>query len=215
MSYPLVRELAEDAIPVTVTCRVLQIARQPYCRWLANSVTSVELDQAYRANALFDAHRDDLEFGYRYLLDEARDAGQSMAARTAWRICSDNGWWSALGKKRGKGKKPGPPVHDDLCAVTDDKGRIRHEFKAESANELWIGDIAEHWTDECKLYVCAFKDVFSNRIVGYSIDSRMKSRLAVAALNNAVARRRDVAGCVVHTDRLNSPNFEAGSSFAP
>ena len=95
MSYPLVRELAEDAIPVTVTCRVLQIARQPYYRWLANSVTSVELDQAYRANALFDAHRDDPEFGYRYLLDEARDAGQSMAARTAWRICSDNGWWSA------------------------------------------------------------------------------------------------------------------------
>ena len=49
------------------------------------------------------------------------------------------------------------------------------------------------------------KDVFSNRIVGYSIDSRMKSRLAVAALNNAVARRAaegvDVAGCVVHSDR--------------
>ena len=201
MSYPLVRELAEDGIPVTVTCRVLQIARQPYYRWLANSVTSVELDQAYRANALFDAHRDDPEFGYRYLLDEARDAGQSMAARTAWRICSDNGWWSAFGKKRGKGKKPGPPVHGDLCAVTDDKGRIRHEFKAESANELWIGDITEHWTDEGKLYVCAFKGVFSNRIVAYSIDSRMKSRLAVAALNNAVARRRDVAGCVVHTDR--------------
>lgn len=49
--------------------------------------------------------------------------------------------------------------------------------------------------------MCAFKDVFSNRIVGYSIDSRMKSRLAVTALNNAVARRGDVAGCVVHTDR--------------
>jgi hypothetical protein len=38
--------------------------------------------------------------------------------------------------------------------------------------------------------LCAIKDVFSNRIVGYSIDSRMKSRLAVAALTNAVARRR-------------------------
>ena len=56
-------------------------------------------------------------------------------------------------------------------------------------------------TGEGKLYVCAFKDVWSNRIVGYSIDSRMKSRLAVAALNNAVARRGHVAGCVVHTDR--------------
>ena len=54
---------------------------------------------------------------------------------------------------------------------------------------------------EGKLYVCAIKDVFSNRIVGYSIDSRMKSRIAVHALNNAVARRGDVAGCILHTDR--------------
>ncbi|WP_227492413.1 IS3 family transposase, partial [Nocardioides salarius] len=59
----------------------------------------------------------------------------------------------------------------------------------------------EHRTGEGKLYLCAIKDVYSNRIVGYSIDSRMKSRLAVAALNNAVARRGDVAGCVVHSDR--------------
>lgn len=199
--YPLVSELAVDGVPVTVTCRVLKLARQPYYRWLANPIATAELDQAYRANALFDAHRDDPEFGYRYLLDEAADAGQPMAARTAWRICSENRWWSAFGKKRGRnGKKPGPPVHDDLCAVVDKHGVIRHVFAADTANELWIGDITEHMTNEGKLYVCAFKDVYSNRIVGYSIDSRMKSRLAVTALNNALARR-DVAGCVVHTDR--------------
>jgi transposase InsO family protein len=143
---------------------------------------------------LFDAHRDDPEFGYRFLVYEASDAGQAMAERTGWRICSDNGWWSAFGKKKagGKGKKAGPPVHDDL---------VRRDFTADAPNQLWLGDITEHWTSEGKLYLCAFKDVHSNRIVGYSIDSRMKSRLAVAALNNAVAKRGDVAGCVIHTDR--------------
>ncbi|MGC0367684.1 transposase InsO family protein [Rhodococcus sp. 27YEA15] len=49
--------------------------------------------------------------------------------------------------------------------------------------------------------MCAIKDVYSNRIVGYCIDSRMKSRIAVTALGDAVARRNDVAGCVLHTDR--------------
>jgi putative transposase len=49
--------------------------------------------------------------------------------------------------------------------------------------------------------LCAIKDVFGNKIVGYTIDSRMKSSLAVRALNNAVAMRGDVAGCVVHRDR--------------
>jgi transposase InsO family protein len=202
MMYPLVRELAGDGVPVSVTCRVLKIARQPYYRWLAKPVTDAELARAYRADALFDAHRDDPEFGYRFLADEARAAGEPMAERTAWKLCSELGWFSAFGKKRGaNGKRPGPPVHDDLCAVVDERGRLRHAFTADAPNRLWLADITEHPTGEGKLYICAVKDAYSNRIIGYSIDGRMKSRIAVAALNNAVARRGDVAGCVLHTDR--------------
>lgn len=185
-------ELAADGIPVAVTCRVLTLARQPYYRWRANPITGSELAEAYRANALFDAHRDDPEFGYRYLVEEARDAGVPMAERTAWRICANNRWWSVFGKKRAKNGKTGPPVHDD---------RVERDFTAGMPNTLWLSDITEHWTREGKLYLCAIKDVFSNRIVGYSIDSRMKSQLAVAALASAVARRGEVAGCVLHSDR--------------
>jgi putative transposase len=157
-------------------------------------ITSEDREVSLPYNALFDAHRDDPEFGYRFLADEARGAGQAMAERTAWRLCSGNGWWSAFGKKkrRGKGGKTGPPVHDD---------RVQRDFTAAAPNRLWLADITEHRTGEGKLYLCAVKDVYSNRIVGYSIDSRMKSRLAVTALNNAVARRGKVAGCILHTDR--------------
>jgi transposase InsO family protein len=208
MIYPLVRELAVDGIPVTVTCRVLKIARQPYYRWLAQPVTDAEWVQAHRANALFGAHREDLEFGYRFLADEARGAGQPMADRTAWRICSENGWWSVFGKKKpyAKARKAGAPAHDDLVA---------REFTADAANRLWLADLTEHWTGEGKLYLCAIKDVWSNRIVGYSIDSRMKSRLAVAALDNAVARRNaagnEVAGCILHSDRGSQGEFNGPS----
>ena len=186
-------ELAADGVSVAVTCRVLKLARQPYYRWLANPVTDGEFTEGHRANALFDAHRDDPEFGYRFLADEACDAGFAMSERTAWKICSRNRWWSAFGKKKARsGKQPGPPVHDDL---------VCRNFSANAPNELWLGDITEHWTKEGKLYLCAIKDVFSNRIVGYSIDERMKSRIAVNALNNAAARRGGVAGCILHTDR--------------
>lgn len=85
--------------------------------------------------------------------------------------------------------------------MVDKHGLIRHEFTAGTSNELWIGDITEHATSKGKLYLCAIKDAFSGPILGYSIDSRTKSRLAVAVLTNAVARRGDVTGCVVHTDR--------------
>ncbi|WP_207782252.1 hypothetical protein [Phytoactinopolyspora limicola] len=89
-------ELAGAGIPVTVTCRVLRLSCQPYYRWLKDPITTSEVVQAYRANALFDAHKDDPEFGHRLLADEARDAGQAMADRTAWRIASANGCVSPM-----------------------------------------------------------------------------------------------------------------------
>ena len=101
-------ELAGDGIPVALSLRVLKFSRQPYYRWRKHQVTEAELIEAYRANALLDAYRDDPEFGYRFLIGEAAEAGQEMCERTAWRICRDNQWWSVFGKKRGKnGKRPG------------------------------------------------------------------------------------------------------------
>ncbi len=129
-----------------------------------------------------------------------------MAERTAWRICAANSWWSMFGKKkRGKNGKVGPPVHDDLVA---------RDFTAGDPNSLWLADITEHPTGEGKLYLCAIKDVFSNRIVGYSIDSRMKSRLATTALNQ---RRRPavVRWPAASCTRTADLNFAAENSSAP
>ena len=173
MIYPLVRDLAGDGIPVTVTCRVLRIARQPYYRWLAAPVTDAELDEAWLANAIFDAHRDDPEFGYRFLADEVRAVGHVVSDRVVWRICRDMGWWSVFGKpKARKAAKPGAPAHDDL---------VRRRFIAGAPNEIWVADITEHRSAEGKVYLCAIKDLWSNRIVGWAIDERMKARLVVAA----------------------------------
>ncbi len=66
-------------------------------------------------------------------------------------------------KKRGLNRRSGPPVHDDL---------VQRQFSA--SVQVWLADITEHHTDEGKFTLCAIKDVYSNRIVGYSIDSRMK-----------------------------------------
>jgi putative transposase len=91
-----------------------------------------------------------------------------------------------------QGRAPGTPAHDDL---------VRRNFSADGPNRLWLADITEHPTGEGKLYLCAIKDAWSNRIVGWSIDGRMKARLVVAAIEMAVARRGEVAGCILHTDR--------------
>lgn len=192
------RELAAAGapirVPVAVACRVLELHRQHYYAWLAQPVTGGELEEAYLANAVFDAHREDPEFGYRLLFDEVNAAGHKVSERTVWKICSANQWWCVFGKKRrGKNGRPGAPAHDDL---------VRREFTAPGPNRLWLTDITEHPTGEGKVYLCAVKDVWSNRIVGYSIADRMTSQLAVDALESAVSRRGvRVAGCTLHSDR--------------
>ncbi|WP_373142363.1 hypothetical protein [Mycobacterium marinum] len=102
--YPLLKELAAIGtpirVPVTVPCRVLQLHRQHYHTWLACPISDTEYDQAYLANAIFDAHRDDPEFGYRLLFDQVHAAGHQVSERTVWKICSVNHWWCVFGKKR-------------------------------------------------------------------------------------------------------------------
>ena len=151
-------------------------------------------DDAHLIDAALDIHGDEPAFGYRFIADDLAAAGHEISERRVWKICSQAQIVSAHARTRGRWKKPGPPVHDDL---------VERDFTATGPNRLWLTDITEHATAEGKLYLCTVKDVWSRRIVGYSIDDRMPAALAVDALEMAVARRGpgEVTGCVVHADR--------------
>ena len=192
MIYPLVRDLASDGIPVKVTCRVLGFSSQGFYKWQAKPVSDRDWSDAHLVDAAHQIHTDDPTFGYRFIADELRaERGITASENRVQRLCSQHGIASVLHRRRGRSLRPGPAVHDDL---------VRREFSAWGPDELWLTDITEHRTDEGKLYVCAIKDVWSNRIVGYSIDDRMKASLAVSALRNATASRAAV-GTVMHSDR--------------
>ncbi len=191
MIYPLVLELAADRIPVAVACRVLGFSKQAFYRWRASPVSNRDWDDAHLTNDAIDAHRDDPTFGYRFIADDLQAAGHRVSERRVWRLCSQQRLWSLHAKKRGLNRKAGPPVHDD---------RVRRAFTAPDLDRLWLTDITEHPTGEGKVYLCAVKDACSRRIVGYSIGDRMRSSLAVAAVQMAVHRRSPV-GTVVHSDR--------------
>jgi transposase InsO family protein len=194
MTYPLVVELAAEGIPVRLSCSVLGFSPQAFYKWRAAPVCERDLADAHLVNAIVDIHSDDPEFGYRFIADELEAAGHRVSERRVWRLCRDHQIWSTTTKKGRRGGKgrPGPAVHDDL---------VRRDFTAAAPDRVWLTDITEHPTSEGKLYCCAVKDVFSNRIVGWSIDDRMTASIAVRALDSAAARRGDVAGCVLHSDR--------------
>ena len=195
MKFPLVRDLAAEGFPVRLTCGVLRFSTQAYYAWLARPISDRDLADAYLTNALVDAHGDDPAFGYRFLADELDRAGHLVGERRVWRLCSQQKLWSTTVRKgrRGSGKRPGPAVFDDY---------VQREFTAPAPNRTWVTDITEHPTaTEGKVYCCAIKDLFSNRIVGYAIADRMTAELAVNALRTAIARREPDGVVIVHADR--------------
>ena len=191
MIYPLVEQLRTEGVRVTTTCRVLGFSPQGFYKWRSSPCSNRDRCDAELVNVIRDIHHDDPEFGYRFIADELHRLGHAVSENRVHRLCQQHRIFSTTVKKGRSGKKPGPPVHDDL---------VERDFTAGSINERWVGDITEHWTGEGRLYLCTFKDLWSNRIVGYSISDRMTADLAVVALRNA-GLRRDCAGVIVHTDR--------------
>ncbi len=191
MTYPLVEELALEGVRVATSCRVLGFSTQAFYKWRKRPCSDRDYSDASLVNDIVDIHRDDPEFGYRFIADELERKGWNVSENRVQRLCQAHRIWSVHAKKRGLNRKAGPPVHDDL---------LDRDFTASRANQSWVGDITEHRTSEGKLYLCTFKDLWSNRIVGYSIADRMTSALAVAAIRNA-GLRRECGGVIVHTDR--------------
>ncbi|WP_431958740.1 IS3 family transposase [Nocardia lijiangensis] len=191
MIYPLVLDLAADGIPVAVTCRVLGFTTQAFYKWRKNPVSHRDWNDAHLIDVARDIHHDDPAFGYRFITDELAGRGIGAGENRVHRLCSQQRILSVFARRRGLHKAAGPPVHDDL---------VGRRFTAQAPNQVWLTDITEHRTGEGKLYLCAIKDCYSNRIVGYSINDRMTAALAVSALRNAIALRAP-SGTIVHSDR--------------
>jgi putative transposase len=180
-----------DGIPVAVACRGLGFSKQAFYAWRAAPVTERDWSDAHLINAAVDVHRDDPAFGHRFIAGRARRPGFQRR------------------------REPGRPALQQPADLVRLRQETRPDLQGRSASPRWPRPAGLHrdggWsavahghhrapTDEGKLSLCAIKDVYSNRIVGYSIDSRMKASLAVSALNNAVALRGP-AGTVVHPRR--------------
>jgi HTH-like domain len=195
---PLVRDLAAEGIPVVVTCEVLGFSPQAFYKAQARPYSDRDWDDAVLTNAIVDVHADDPEFGYRFIADELEASGHRASENRVHRLCREHKVWSTTTKKGRKGspKRPGPAVHDDL---------VQRNFTAPNIDRVWLTDISEHPTRTGKLYICAVKDVCSNRIVGYSIGDRMTAQLAVRALRSAVARRQPTRVVLEPTDLDHPP----------
>ena len=96
-------------------------------------------------------------------------------------------------------KKTRTTIRDEAGAPAPDL--VDRDFKAHEPDRLWVTDITYVWTWEGWLYVAAVLDVFSRKIVGWSMADHLRTELVTDALDMALFVRRPQDGLVLHSDR--------------
>jgi putative transposase len=190
----LVRELAGQGFPVAVTCRVLKISTSGYYEWRHRGPSNRDLTDAHLINTLRNVHAGSRQtYGVRRCHAELRlgDVQLRVAHKRVARLMRLGGL-QGVHRRRWRHFQRATAVWED---------RVQRRFSADRPNKLWFTDITQHRTAEGWVYCAAVLDVYSRRIVGWSIANHLRTELVVDALQMARWRRRNPTGTVVHSDR--------------
>ncbi|WP_374109494.1 IS3 family transposase [Actinotalea sp. K2] len=194
MTTRLVQELAADGVPVALTCRVLGISRSgPYeARGRAPSARQVA-DQALISTIVAIHQGSRATYGAPRVHAELRlGLGVACGRKRVARLMRTAGLVGVCDRRKRRGQRPLPAPHEDL---------VQRGFTADGPDRLWCTDITEHPTNTGNVYCAAVLDVFTRRVVGWSIADHMRSELVVDALQMAIWRRQPAPGAIVHADR--------------
>lgn len=194
MTFRLVRELADDDVPVAVACRVLKVSESGYFEWRSRPPSARDLADAELISVIRDVHQTARgTYGIRRVRAELR-LGRHLAVgyrRVAklMRLAGLQGVHHRRWRSGGTGRLP---------AVFED--RVQRRFTANGPDQLWVTDITQHRTAEGWVYCAAVIDVYSRRCVGWSIADHLRTELVIDALDMARWRRHPT-GTIVHSDR--------------
>ena len=196
MKFRLVEaEKAEHSI--SRLCKVLDVTRQGFYAWRRRGPSLRHLgDQELKKLIVTIYDGSHQTYGAVRITDELREDHQVRVGRKrVARLMRD---LRVQGVSR-RGKKPRTTVADAKAPPAPDL--VERQFVAERPNRLWLADITYVPTLEGYLFLGVVMDMYSRKIVGWSMRDDLKAELVVDALAMAVTRRRPPAGLVHHSDR--------------
>lgn len=180
---------------VDVLCRVLRVSRGGYYAWLHRQSGKRERADAALLHDIRRVHAQNKQtYGSPRVYRELRNQGKPVGKARVERLMRQNQITSV---HRRKFKVTTDSSHKHPVATNVLAGR----FEWKRPNQAWVGDITYVPTDEGWLYLAVLLDLFSRRVVGWSMDKRMNRELPLRALHMAVQRRCPPPGLIHHTDQ--------------
>ena len=185
----------QASYPVRAMCRALSIAPSGYYAWRKRSPSARAAGNAVLAERIRAVHAEsDATYGMPRVRAELRDQGVAVSRKRVARLMRQHGIRGVSRRRawcttttRDKRQRPAPDL-------------VERKFAAERANQLWVADMTYVPTWAGFIYLAVVLDVWSRRIVGWSIGQQMTTELVLAALDMAVQQRKP-EGVIHHSDQ--------------
>jgi putative transposase len=181
---------------IKTMCRVLGVSRSGFHAWAGRPPSARAVEDARLTARIRELHeqRRRVYGSPRIWADLVLDDGERIGRKRVERLMRQAGLSGLITKKYKKTtvRVPGVRVAEDL---------LDRQFAAGAPNRCWVADITYLRTWEGWLYLAAVQDLYSRRIVGWSMADHMRTELVTDALQMALARRRPRPGLIWHSDQ--------------
>ena len=180
---------------ITLMCRVLGVSRSGFHAWLARKPSKRSRDdELLRVNVRAIHERSRKRYGSPRVHRELLRHGHCVSKKRVERLMREDGL-KARPKRRFRKTTDSAHNHPVAANILD------RSFSVNEPNRVWVGDITYVWTLEGWLYLAVLLDLFSRRVVGWSVSERIDTELTLGALSMAVEQRQPGSGLLHHTDQ--------------
>ncbi|MGV3794659.1 IS3 family transposase [Citrobacter portucalensis] len=192
--------------PVRLLCRVLDVHSSGFYAWLQQPHS-----QRHQADLRLTGQikqfwlESGCVYGYRKIHLDLRDSGQQCGVNRVWRLMKRVGIKAQVGYRSPRARK------GEASIVSPN--RLQRQFNPDAPNERWVTDITYIRTHEGWLYLAVVVDLFSRKIIGWSMQSRMAKDIVLNALLMAVWRRNPQKQVLVHSDQGSQYTSHEWQSF--
>ncbi|HCP5802220.1 TPA: IS3 family transposase, partial [Escherichia coli] len=192
--------------PVRLLCRVLDVHPSGFYAWLQQPHS-----QRHQADLRLTGQikqfwlESGCVYGYRKIHLDLRDSGQQCGVNRVWRLMKRVGIKAQVGYRSPRARK------GEASIVSPN--RLQRQFNPDAPDERWVTDITYIRTHEGWLYLAVVVDLFSRKIIGWSMQSRMTKDIVLNALLMAVWRRNPEKQGLVHSDQGSQYTSHEWQSF--
>lgn len=173
----------------------MEVSLSGYYAWASRPESKRQQENDQIIREIKDIHKQSRQsYGSPRIYHELKAKGVACSENKTARLMQMNG----IAAKR---KRKFMATTDSRHSLPVAENKLNQEFKASRPNEKWVTDITYIWTKEGWLYLAVVLDLFSRKVVGWSMDETMEKGLVMNALNMALKVRQPQKGLLHHSDR--------------